>query len=292
MCLIKPYNWYGGKIRMVRILRPLIPEHQIWLEPFMGSAALTLNHARSEREIINDMAEELVCFMRTLQDREKGKELIDLLLEQEYKRETFEKAMEHKKNGYACLSQVEKAVQVYIQITMSFNAIGQSFSEKKGDTCKFRRTVLIQLPDVQERLQGVEIRQGDALDVIKEFKEDSSAFFFLDPPYRQKLRGKGAGKVYPAEMPDDLQTKLLCTIRDAKCKMMLCGYREETEDLYDKFLLPYGWKCYKLMDVVKSCQVKSKKDKAQEYIWVNYELPDVAKYVINTKRYFDTYKTA
>lgn len=80
---------------------------------------------------------------------------------------------------------------------------------------------------------------------------------------------------------------MLKTMRSARCKIMLCGYKtEKGVDLYDKYLLPYGWKCYKLADIVKACQVtKAKKDIAQEFIWVNYELPTSAKYVISLKEY-------
>lgn len=67
---------------------------------------------------------------------------------------------------------------------------------------------------------------------------------------------------------------------------MLCGYKTETgTDLYDAYLLPYGWHCYKLADIVKACQTTKQKDIAQEFIWVNYELPEMAKYVISMKEY-------
>ena len=59
---------------------------------------------------------------------------------------------------------------------------------------------------------------------------------------------------------------------------------EVFNDLYDIYLLPYGWKCYKLAEVVKACQGKNK-NMAEEFIWINYELPDSAKYVISMKEY-------
>ena len=53
MYIIRPFTWYGGKLRMLLELLCLIPLHTVWCEPFMGSAVVTLNHARSEKEIIN-----------------------------------------------------------------------------------------------------------------------------------------------------------------------------------------------------------------------------------------------
>lgn len=90
--------------------------------------------------------------------------------------------------------------------------------------------------------------------------------------------------MYACELPDNEQRRLLETVRSCQYKVLLCGYKEQgKEDLYDRFLLPYGWKCYKLKDLVKTCQVKKQKDVGQEYIWVNYKLPDLARYTISMK---------
>ena len=79
---------------------------------------------------------------------------------------------------------------------------------------------------------------------------------------------------------------LLKIIRNAKAKILLCGYKAEKGiDLYDAYLLPCGWKCYKLTDVPKSAQNKSTKDIATEYVWCNYELPIWSGYYISLKEY-------
>lgn len=78
------------------------------------------------------------------------------------------------------------------------------------------------------------------------------------------------------------QIKLLNTIKDSQNKIILCGYRDKNgTDLYDEYLLPYGWKHYKIAELVKSCQFKEKKDVAEEWVWTNYPLPDCAKYWID-----------
>ena len=65
---------------------------------------------------------------------------------------------------------------------------------------------------------------------------------------------------------------------------MLCGYKADSgPDLYDTYLLPYGWHCYKLTEIVKACQSTKEKDMAQEFIWVNYELPETAGVVISMR---------
>lgn len=75
---------------------------------------------------------------------------------------------------------------------------------------------------------------------------------------------------------------MLETIRDATCKIMLCGYAGG-DHLYDKYLFQCGqnWRRYKLADLVHSCSNQSKKGVGEEFIWVNYELPESAGYYID-----------
>lgn len=284
--IIKSYRWYGGKIRMVHTLNFLIPEHTAYYEPFMGSAALLLNHPRSRLEVINDLDPDLVHFMKTLADRKEGKILTDHLCRLWYGKSFFMEALECKKHNYRGLDRIDKAVMVFTLITQSFNCTRKSFANKAyRDTNEYRADIQFHIPKVHERLQGVHILNMNGIDLLARIADNSDAFVFADPPYRKELRGVGADKSYTCELPHSEQVRLLKTIRHAKCKIMLCGYRKENgSDLYDTYLLPHGWKCYKLADVAKSCQVsKGHRDMGHEYIWVNYELPYSARYVISMK---------
>lgn len=283
MYIIRPFTWYGGKLRMLLELLCLMPFHTIWCEPFMGSAVVTLNHARSEKEIINDFDSDLVNFFKVLQDHDKGRQMIEKLLTLEYSRETFETAKQCKKDKYTGFSDVECAVWEYVLISQSFNKTRKSFSESK-DTFNFHMDILKNLFEIQKRLKNIEIRQGDGVALIDGLKDNEEAFLFLDPPYVADTRAKGAREVYGKEMSDPEQIRLLETLQQAKSKVLLCGYES---GLYDEYLLPHGYRRYKLCDIVKACQfvVGKEKDIAEEFIWVNYELPFVAKYAISLKEY-------
>lgn len=260
-----------------------MPEHETYAELFMGAASLYLNHPRSPVEIINDLDSDLAMFWKTLADRKQGKKLVELLCNLQYDKTVFDEALKHRNNHFRGLDDVQKAVAIYVLISQSFNATRKNFSRTGyKDTETYQADIISNLPAVYERLAGVEVLNKNAIDLIEKFSENEDAFLFLDPPYRHDLRGKGATSAYACELPHCEQVRLLKAIRHAKCKILLCGYKSEKNDLYDTYLLPHGWKCYRLCEVVKACQVSKVKDMAQEYVWVNYELPKLAKFVINT----------
>lgn len=253
----------------------------------MGAATVLLNHPRSKVEVINDLDSDLTCLMGMLSDREKGKVLYERFCKLEYSREYFDNAKKYQKLEYMGLSDVDRAVMVFLLITQSFNATRKSFSRSAyKDTFSYRKDVQFNIFYVYQRLHEVKVVNRDGIEILSEIANNSNAFAFVDPPYCHNLRGKGADNAYQCELPLSEQIKLLEVIQNAKCKIMLCGYRNmEGVDLYDRYLLPYGWRCYKLADVPKACQNKDVKDMAEEFIWVNYELPPIAKYVISMKEY-------
>ena len=172
-------------------------------------------------------------------------------------------------------------------MTQSFYCAKKSFSDKAfKDTRAYQEDINFYLPKVQKRLQGVTIKNMDGIELLKELIEDENVFAFVDPLYRPSLRGKGARKIYGCEMPEEDHVRLLETIQTAKCKIALCGYRSsEGVDLYDEYLLPHGWKCYLLKKVGNTGKAKTGKTMVDEYIWVNYELPVFASFVMRLDEY-------
>ncbi len=286
--LIKSYRFYGGKFRLAPTLNFLLPEHTAYYEPFMGSAALLLNHPRSRIEVINDLDPDLSFFMKMLGDRKKGKVLVQKLCNLQYGKCFFNEALTAKKNNFSGMGEIDKAVMIYTLISQSFNGTRKSFANKLyRDNFQYRADIQFNIPQVHNRLQNVQVLNTDGIDLLARIADNPDAFAFADPPYRRELRGAGADRAYACELPDCEQVRLLTTIRDASCKIMLCGYKSENgADLYDTYLKPYGWLCYKLADIVKSCQVTKKhRDVGHEFIWVNYELPYEARYVISMTEY-------
>ncbi|MEG0688618.1 MAG: DNA adenine methylase [Hungatella sp.] len=286
---LKFFRWMGGKIRAVPKIIPLLPEKfDCYYEPFVGSAAVLLNKQRSDLEVINDKDINLSLLHKTMADREKGKRLVDILLKQQCSRNEFLQASQQLRYNARNLDDVERSRCTFVTISQSFNANRVS-PKPSYDVRGYMNDLNCQLPQVYERYADVRVLQGCGIELMEKIKNNANAFAFLDPPYVMRYRGNK--NIYFCEMPDYLQMKMLETIKFAKCKIMLCGYIEPNHemDLYSRVLLPCGWQRYKLMELVKACQTSATKDKGEEYIWVNYQLPDCARYVIplSTKLSFD-----
>ena len=62
-----PVCYYGGKIRMSRMIVELIPPHTLYCEPFCGGAAVFFKKAPSEIEVLNDTNHLVVNFYQVIQ---------------------------------------------------------------------------------------------------------------------------------------------------------------------------------------------------------------------------------
>jgi DNA adenine methylase len=255
----------------------------LWCEPFMGSAAVTLNKFTQRTEILNDRDRGLTNLFQLMAERETGRELLGRLLKLPYSESEFIRAKRAYSSGFRNVDQMRAAELYFVLITQSFNTTRQTW--RKGVTQQeYTNSLKKNLPLVYKRLEGVTVTNMDALDLIRVMKYNPHALVFLDPPYCHELRGKSACSVYAYEMDNLQQIEMLELIRDATCKIILCGYRsDDGNDLYDRYLLPYGWTHLKVAELVKACQntKNGTKDFGEEWVWINYEPPACSKYYVN-----------
>ena len=57
-----PLTYYGGKRQLAAAILKLIPEHKIYVEPFLGGAAIYFAKEPAPCEVINDTNGELINF--------------------------------------------------------------------------------------------------------------------------------------------------------------------------------------------------------------------------------------
>lgn len=279
---IRFFRWFGGKFRVINEITSLIPPNiTAWYEACCGSAAVTLNKARHPVEVVNDLDKEIVNLFTLMADRRDGANLLDRLLHLRRSKAEFIMAKRAKANDFKGIDPFLMAEMTYIMISQSFNANRKNYVHGVSQR-DYRFSLEKNLPFVYERLQGVKVTCMDAVDLIDKVRDNPNAFVLLDVPYLPDLRSPDCLEVYGHEMSPLDHRNMLEVIRDCKCCIMLCGYRKKDgTDLYDKYLLPHGWKHYKLADLVKTCQMKKVRDVAEEWVWLNYEPPTWSKYLIN-----------
>lgn len=69
-------KWAGGKSRELKNFKDFIPEHNTYIEPFLGGGAVFF-HLEPKKAYINDISSNLVSFYKLT--KEKNKEFISYL---------------------------------------------------------------------------------------------------------------------------------------------------------------------------------------------------------------------
>lgn len=275
--VLRTWPYYGGKTKMVKNLISCIPDHyNSWYEPFIGGGSVTFNRRNPDyctRQVINDYDSTIANFYQVLAG-EKGNQLITELATKGINEDIFDKASDYVYYHSEQKADFELAFATYVEITGSFSAMRKSYARGRKES-SYLKAIQYHLPLIREKLlAGIEVKNEDALDILFDIKDEENAMVYLDPPYLMELRN---GNGYRCEMYELGQVRMLNILQKCRCKVLLSGYRDEySENLYDSYLIPYGYRVYRLCEVTKSCQSGPEKSKGIEYIWCNYDLPVTA----------------
>lgn len=247
----------GAKTRLAPWIVSFFPEHDIYLEPFCGSAAVLLAKTPCRQETINDINDEVVNLFSVLRNKEKAERLsiaIALTPYAESKECLFDDDCDD----------VEKARRYVAKTNMHIGG-GQKYSsgfkhsvKANGPQCPY---VWSRMPEqirkVSQRLKDVYIRKRDALELIRRYDIDGS-LIYVDPPYPISCRKKG---LYLHEMQDSQHLQLVEILREIKfAKIIVSGYDYEP---YSTGLS--GWHKEK-----KSTRAESAAERT-EILWMNFD---------------------
>jgi len=178
-----PITYYGGKQMMARHILPMIPEHNLYCEPFAGGAAIFFAKPRSEIEVLNDTNRELINFYRVLQnDFTSLEKEINITL---HSRDLHRKASVIYNNP-DMFSELKRAWALWVLASQGF--AGQLDSSWGYDLTK--NSTPRRLNNKKEaftidfaiRMQEVHLECADALYIIRS-RDIADAFFYVDPPY-------------------------------------------------------------------------------------------------------------
>lgn len=172
--------YIGGKSKIADWIISYFPPHRIYVEVFGGSGAVLLRKRRSEREVYNDIWDDIVCLFKTIRDR--GDELKQYLRKTPFSRTVFEEYVE-KLASRSYESDMEQATCVFYILRAGFSGerFSKTFITQAGREITYKN-VTNNLGLIVNRLQGVVIENMDFRELITKY-DSPDTFFYCDSPY-------------------------------------------------------------------------------------------------------------
>lgn len=255
-----PVTYYGGKQQMAKHILPLIPEHNLYCEPFCGGAAIFFAKEKSNVEVLNDTNRELINFYRVVQNEFAA-------LEKEIQISLHSRDLHRRAyviyNNPDMFPELKRAWALWMLSVQGFAGKLDGtwgYDVKKNTTSKKianKRNYFS--VDLAIKLQNVQLECADALYIMHARDRDDS-FFYVDPPYYNSNMGH-----YDGYSINDYE-ELLQTLANLKGKFMLSSYPSPILTQYTK---EYGWKT-KSFDSKVSVNGKAKRKTKTEALTMNY----------------------
>jgi DNA adenine methylase len=256
-----PISYYGGKQRMLHHICPLIPNHNLYCEPFAGGAAVFFAKEPAKVNVINDLNSELINFYRVIvsQPEEFRREVLQTLHSRE----------QHKHAGYIYnnpdyFTEVQRAWAIWVLSKISYvsrldNCFGYDKAEGRLPK-KIENAKLVFTDELRELLEKATIECDDAFKVIKRY-DTPATFHFIDPPY------VGSNMGHYANMFNDQNLKELLELCETlQGKFMLTMY--PNEDI-QTFAERNGWVIHRVERQVSACAAAHRK-KQEEWMVCNF----------------------
>lgn len=256
-------QYHGGKFRLAPWILTFFPQHNVYVEPFGGAASVLLQKPRVAAEVYNDVEHGIVNLFRILRVPYQAAELQRLMELTPFARDQLEWAYE------PAINDMDAAHKLLVR---SFLGRGSDSATRQCRT-GFRtllsdeRALPAQgfarwpdsIPDFTERLRGVVIENGPAIEIITRF-DTPGTLIYADPPYlfstRSSMKGRSHG--YKHEMTDDDHRELATVLHGARGMVVLSGYPSE---LYQSL---YGdWERHETSAVIDLGA------KRTEVVWLN-----------------------
>ena len=217
-----PLRRYGGKVYLAKWIVSGFPEHETYIEPFCGSAAVFFAKDPAQAEILNDVESRIINAFELM--RSRPFELAAMLWATPYAQKNW--------RDLADKSEIEKAA-LYIASTQQFYAGAthtSTFSVDAGHANKNKARVWAdwfqRILPAAARLKDAQILNEDAFKVIERFGHLPKALWYVDPPYL------GHEKEYRDSV---LCSDLAKALKGIKGKVILSGTTAEAK-YYE------GWK--------------------------------------------------
>jgi len=257
--IVIPY--YGGKYELSKILVPLIPHHERYIEVFAGGLSMFFRKTKAKWNVLNDIDSNIVnLYMCVIEKRD---ELVEILFWLPKSRELFlDFRGEIKDNKEITIPDPKQAAKYFYCIRNSFNKLVHTpFSMNKDMNKNWDKEFRYS----RKALGGATIENLDFETLFDKYEPRKDDYWYLDPPY---IIATEKGSYYMNNFTIEDHTRLrdcVNRIDQAGGKFMVSyDYREEVKELYKDYNI-------QTLNIKYSGATKKARDKERkEYIIMNY----------------------
>lgn len=183
--------YYGSKWRLSSWIRGFIPDaHDVYCEPFGGSAGVLLRKPPARLDVYNDLDDQVVNFFRVLREGEARARLLEQLELTPYSKSEFEIA--HHTSGDPSLDPIERARLLFVRGWQGYGPGSASTDRAVGwargtpatltDQVRSWLGAIPNLDFVAERFRTVQVEHDTAWSVLERY-DSPETVFYVDPPY-------------------------------------------------------------------------------------------------------------
>ncbi|WP_445368805.1 DNA adenine methylase [Methylomonas sp. BW4-1] len=207
--------WVGGKRRLAKAILPLFPDHECYVEPFAGGAALFFMKQPSDVEVLNDINGELVNLYRVV--KHHLEEFVRQFKWALVSRQIYAWLRE---SPPETLTDIQRAARFYYLQKLAFG--GKVANQTFGTaTTSAPRLNLLR---IEEELSAAHLRLSRAYiehvtwdDCIRRYDRPHT-LFYLDPPYWE-TEGYGVGFAFDeyekmAGLAKSIKGKMIVSVND------------------------------------------------------------------------------
>jgi len=172
--------WMGGKRRLAKHILPLFGEHQTYVEPFCGGAAMFYYKQESRVEVLNDINGELINLYRVIKHH-----LEEFLRHFKWALISRQEFLNHRSTDPETLTDIQRASRFYYLQKLAFGGkvSGQTFGVSAVTPPKFNLLRIEEdLSTAHLRLARTYIEHLGWDECITKYDRERS-LFYLDPPY-------------------------------------------------------------------------------------------------------------
>ena len=185
----------GGKSKLKKAIIQIMPEHTIYVEPFVGAGHVFFEKEPAEVNVINDLDKDIYHIF--IDTQKVGDKMINYDFTND--RATFNKLKTQTK-----FNKIED--RLYRNLYLSRNSFG---GNRKNFGVEKKKSVIntgqnFKTDKWKNKLKGVKIFNKDFKDIIKKY-DSKDTLFYLDPPYSTSVNDYAVGGVDPQEIYNALQ---------------------------------------------------------------------------------------